>query len=215
MTETVLPPTVNPDSGARRWSSIGRALPGTELRAVGQDGASVPPGTPGELLVGGVPGVTLAAGYHRDPQATAAVFRDGWLHTGDLVQLDGDGFAYFVDRAKDMIKRSGENVSAGEIERVAADHPAVAECAAIGVPDPGRDEASVLVAVPAAGRVPSPDELIAWCAGRLAPYKVPGSVVFTSALPRTSVGKIAKARLRTQLLSPSPESPQTSPQEDA
>jgi crotonobetaine/carnitine-CoA ligase len=224
MTETVLPPTVNPDSPARRWSSIGRRLPGAVLRVAGADGAPVPPGTPGELLVGGVPGVTLAAGYFRDPRATAAAFRDGWLRTGDLARLDGDGFAYFVDRVKDMIKRSGENVSAGEIERVAADHPAVAECAAIGVPDPLRDEAIVLVAVPAPGTAPRPDELIAWCAGRLAPYKVPGSVVFTDALPRTSVGKIAKARLRAQLLpaspappeSPeSPESPQTSPQENA
>lgn len=215
MTETVLPPTVNPDSAARRWSSIGRALPGVELRAADQNGAPVPPGTPGELLVGGVPGVTLAAGYYRDPRATAAAFRDGWLHTGDLVRLNGDGFAYFVDRAKDMIKRSGENVSAGEIERVAADHPAVAECAAIGVPDPVRDEAIILVAVPAAGTAPRPDELIAWCAGRLASYKVPGSVVFTDALPRTSVGKIAKAQLRTQFLPASPKSPHTCPQEDA
>ena len=239
MTETVLPPTINPDSPARRWSSIGRRLPGAELRVTDADGAPVSPGTPGELLVGGVPGVTLAAGYYRDPQATAAAFRDGWLHTGDLARLDDDGFAYFVDRAKDMIKRSGENVSAGEIERVAADHPAVLECAAIGVPDPLRDEAIVLVAVPAPGTAPRPDELIAWCAGRLAPYKVPGSVVFTAALPRTSVGKIAKARLRAQLrpapallpaspplpaspflpasppLPASPESPQHSPQEDA
>jgi carnitine-CoA ligase len=215
MTETVLPPTVNPDSAARRWSSIGRALPGLKLRAAGQDGAPVPDGAPGELLVGGVPGVTLAAGYYRDPGATAAAFREGWLHTGDLVRLHGDGFAYFVDRAKDMIKRSGENVSAGEIERVAASHPAVAECAAIGVPDPVRDEAIVLVAVPEPGTALRPDELIAWCASRLAPFKVPGSVVFTGALPRTSVGKIAKAQLRTQLLPASPASAQTSPQEDA
>lgn len=215
MTETVLPPTVNPDSAARRWSSIGRALPGVELRAADQDGAPVPPGTPGELLVSGVPGVTLAAGYYRDPRATAAAFRDGWLHTGDLVRRSGDGFAYFVDRAKDMIKRSGENVSAGEIERVAADHPAVAECAAIGVPDPIRDEAIILVAVPAAGTAPRPEELIAWCADRLAPYKVPGSVLFTDALPRTSVGKVAKAQLRTQFLPAPPESPRISSQENA
>ena len=199
MTETVLPPTVNPDSAARRWSSIGRPLPGVGLRVVGDDGAPVPPGTPGELQVGGAPGVTLAAGYYNDPHATAAAFRDGWLRTGDLAWLDRDGFAYFTDRAKDMIKRSGENVSAGEIERVAADHPAVSECAAIGVPDPVRDEAIVLVAVPAADADPQPDELIAWCADRLAPYKVPGSVVFTDALPRTSVGKIAKSQLRLRL----------------
>jgi len=114
-----------------------------------------------------------------------------------------------------MIKRSGENVSAGEIERVAADHPAVAECAAIGVPDPIRDEAIILVAVPAAGTAPRPEELIAWCADRLAPYKVPGSVLFTDALPRTSVGKVAKAQLRTQFLPAPPESPRISSQENA
>ncbi|MFY9888109.1 MAG: AMP-binding protein [Streptosporangiaceae bacterium] len=215
MTETVLPPTVNPDSPERRWPSIGRALPGVTLRVAGENGTPVPPGTAGELLVRGVPGVTLAAGYYRDPDATAAAFRDGWLHTGDLARLDGDGFAYFVDRAKDMIKRSGENVSAGEIERVAAGHPAIAECAAIGVPDPVRDEAIVLIAVPAPGTAPRPDELIAWCAGRLAPYKVPASVVFTGALPRTSVGKIAKAQLRSQFLPVSPTASQARHQEDA
>ena len=84
MTETVLPPTVNPDSPSRRWSSIGRRLPGVKLRVTDADGAPVPAGTPGELLVGGVPGVTLAAGYYRDPQATEAAFGGGWLRTGDL-----------------------------------------------------------------------------------------------------------------------------------
>ena len=215
MTETVLPPTVNPDSDERRWHSIGRPLPGVHVRVVTEDEAPALPGTPGELLVGGVPGVTLAAGYYNDPQATAFTFRDGWLHTGDLARLDPDGFAYFIDRAKDMIKRSGENVSAGEIERVAADHPAIAECAAIGVPDPVRDESIVLVAVPVAGAAISQDELTAWCAARLAPYKVPGSVIITGALPRTSVGKIAKARLRAQLVPAPSLTPQASHQEDA
>ncbi len=215
MTETVLPPTVNPDSAERRWHSIGRALPGVEFRVVAKDGSLSPCGTPGELLVHGAPGVTLAAGYYRDPQATAATFQDGWLHTGDLVRLDDNGFAYFVDRAKDMIKRSGENVSAGEIERVAADHPEIAECAAIGVPDPVRDEAIVLVAVPTPGTCPSPEDVIAWCAGRLAPYKVPGAVIFADVLPRTSVGKIAKGRLRAQLIPGSPKTPQLSHKEDA
>ena len=208
MTETVLPPTINPDSPARRWASIGPALPGVELRIAADDGTLAPPGSAGELLVAGTPGVTLAAGYYADPQATAATFRDGWLHTGDLARLDTDGFAYFVDRAKDMIKRAGENVSAGEIERVAAEHPAVAECAAVGVPDRVRDEAIALIAVRTPGPAgagsgePSADELIAWCAQRLAPYKVPSSVVFLDALPRTSVGKIAKQALRAQLASP-------------
>lgn len=210
MTETVLPPTMNPDSAQRRWHSIGRPLPGVTVRVTGEDGAPVPAGTPGELQVRGTPGVTLAAGYYQDPAATAAAFRDGWLHTGDLARIDADGFAYFVDRAKDMIKRSGENVSAGEIERVAAEHPAVAECAVVGVPDPVRDEAIVLVAVTRSGAAVSQDELIGWCAARLAAYKVPGTVVFAGALPRTSVGKIAKAQIRTQLL-PDPAAPTRDP----
>jgi carnitine-CoA ligase len=216
MTETVLPPTINPDTAERCWHSIGRPLPGVRLRLARADGTTPDPGEPGELLVAGVSGVTLAAGYYRDPVATAATFRDGWLYTGDLARLADDGYFYFVDRAKDMIKRSGENVSAGEIERVAAEHPAIAECAAIGVPDPLRDEAIVLVVVAAPDTRPDPAELIAWCAGRLAPYKVPSSVVFTDALPRTSVGKIAKARLRSRLVPDSlPPTPQTSPVEDA
>ena len=201
MTETVLPPTVNPDSPERRWPSIGRALPGVRLRIAGPDGIPQPPGTVGELLVSGQAGVTVAAGYYGDPAATAATFRDGWLHTGDLARIDGDGFAYFVDRAKDMIKRSGENVSAGEIERVAAGHEGVAECAAIGVPDPVRDEAIVLVAVRAPTASVTAGELLGFCAARLAAYKVPSSVVFVDRLPRTSVGKIRKQALRS-LISP-------------
>jgi crotonobetaine/carnitine-CoA ligase len=196
MTETVLPPTVNPDDATRRWDSIGRPLPGVRIDLRDQDGTLVEgPGT-GEMVVRGRPGLTLAGGYWNNDRATHEVFTEDGLRTGDLARRTADGFLHFVDRSKDMIKRAGENVSAGEIERVANEHPAVAESAAIGVPDPVRDEAIVLVAAVRPGHRPSADDLIEWCARRLSPFKVPGTVVFVDALPRTSVGKIRKAELR-------------------
>lgn len=196
MTETVLPPTMNPDSGQRRWHSIGRPLPGVTLGVVDETGAPVPPGNPGELLVGGVPGQTLAAGYLNRPDVTEATFGGGWLRTGDLVRADPDGFLYFVDRTKDMIKRSGENISAGEIERVVNEHPAVLECAAVGVPDPVRDEAIVVCVVPRPGHRADPGDLVEWCRARLSAYKVPSVIEVVDTLPRTSVGKIRKDVLR-------------------
>ncbi|WP_051899019.1 class I adenylate-forming enzyme family protein [Sciscionella sediminilitoris] len=201
MTETVLP-TMNPDGADRRWHSIGRPLPGVSLVLAGEDGAPVADGQPGEIRVRGVPGETIAAGYWRDPAATKATFGDGLLRTGDLAYRDADGFLYFVDRAKDMIKRGGENVATGEIERVAGDHPAVAECAAVGIPDPVYDEAILLAVVLEPGAEPGARDILAWCRERLAAHKVPAQVRFLSSLPRTSVGKIRKAELRRTEESP-------------
>ena len=197
MTETVLPPTMNPDDETRQWDSIGRPLPGVTVELVDAQGATVTGEGTGEMCIGGRPGSTLAAGYWRNGDATRETFTDRGLRTGDLARRAGDGFLYFVDRSKDMIKRAGENVSVGEIERVVGDHPAVAECAAIGVPDPVRDEAIVLVAVVRAGRHLTTDDLHSWCTERLSSFKVPSSVVFVDALPRTSVGKIRKSALRS------------------
>lgn len=197
MTETVLPPTMNPNSGQRRWNSIGRALPGVTITLADEDGNPVPEGETGEIQVHGRPGDTIANGYWRNRKATEDTFGDGVLRTGDLARRDADGFLYFVDRTKDIIKRSGENISAGEIERVAAEHPAVAECAVLGVPDPIHDEAALLVVVRAPEATASAEEVIAWCAERLAAFKVPARVHFVSALPRTSVGKIRKSELRS------------------
>lgn len=197
MTETVLPPTVNPNDDTRRWDSIGRPLPGVDVDLLDESGAVVTtPGAVGEMRIGGQPGRTLAAGYWQSPQATAETFTPAGLRTGDLARRDADGFLYFVDRSKDMIKRGGENVSAGEVERVAGEHPAVAECAAVAIPDPVRDEAVLLVVVPRPGTQVGEGELLEWCRQRLSPFKVPSRVVFTGALPRTSVGKIRKPELR-------------------
>ena len=196
MTETVVPPTMNPLYGERRGMSIGRPVPTARLRIADQRGGDVAVGEPGELLVHGEPGATLMTGYLNDPDATADALRDGWLHTGDTVRADADGYLYFVDRRKDLIKRAGENVASTEVERVLNEHPAVFESAVIGIPDPVRDEAIHAVVVLREGAVLTADELIGHCRERLAKFKVPDSVEFTGSLPRTSVGKIQKHMLR-------------------
>lgn len=197
MTETVLPPTMNPPDEDRRPGSIGQELPGVRIDLVDPDGQPVQPGGTGEIVVSGRRGETLADGYWNNPDATAGAFTAAGLRTGDLARRDDDGFFYFVDRAKDMIKRGGENVSASEIERVAAEHRAVAECAAIGIPDPIRDEAIKLVVVLRPGQQATGEEIIGWCRDRLSAFKVPSVVEFIDRLPRTSVGKIRKSALRT------------------
>jgi crotonobetaine/carnitine-CoA ligase len=196
MTETVVPPTMNPLHERRRGTSIGRPVPSARLRVVGEDGQDVPPGEPGELLVHGEPGHSLMVGYLDDPEATAAVLRDGWLHTGDTVRADADGYLYFVDRRKDMIKRAGENVASSEVERVVDDHPGVFQSAAVGMPDAMRDEAIHVFVVRNPGSDITADQLIAYCMQRLAKFKVPDAVEFVDDLPRTSVGKIQKNHLR-------------------
>lgn len=136
------------------------------------------------------------SGYLDNPEATADSLRDGWLHTGDTVCADEDGYLHFVDRRKDLIKRAGENVSSGEVERVVNEHPAVYEAAAIGVPDEMRDEAiRVFVSTHPDEKVTAA-ELIDWCARRLSKFKVPDAVEFRDSLPHTSVGKIQKHLLR-------------------
>lgn len=197
MTETVLPPTMNPVDRSRRWDSIGKQLPGVHIDLLGPEGRQVQPGQVGEIVVSGRRGVIVADGYWNNPDATAETFAASGVRTGDLARRDDEGFFYFVDRAKDMIKRGGENVSAGEIERVAAEHPAIGECAAVGIPDAIRDEAIKLVVVLRHGQQASSEDIIRWCRERLSPFKVPSVVAFVAELPRTSVGKVQKSALRT------------------
>lgn len=199
MTETVVPPFVNPLDDRRRWDALGLPLPGVRVRVVDPQGVPVPPGVAGELQIGGTRGVDVALGYDGRPEATAALFDGEWMRTGDLVQLDGSGRARFVDRTKDMIKRAGENISAGEIEQVLGTHPAVLESAVHGTPDPVYDEAVVAHVVLRPGAGVEPAELIAWCRERLARFKVPQQVLVRTELPRSSVGKIRKDVLRNGL----------------
>ncbi len=197
MTETVGPPVMNPLLGTRHPESIGRPALGYACRVVRADGTSAEAGEPGELLVGGVRGLSLMAGYLHDEEATAEAMHDGWLHTGDVVTADEYGFLRFVDRQKDMIKRAGENVAASEVEAVLLAHPAVRDAAVVGIPDTMRDEQIVAFVVPAERDALRPDELLAWCSDRLAKFRVPSIIESVDQLPRTAVGKIQKHQLRS------------------
>lgn len=210
MTETVVPPTMNPVSEERRWDSIGRPLPGISIDLVQPDGRV--DADHGEMRVRGVFGRTLAAGYWGDPEATAATFTQDGLRTGDLATRDGGGFLFFVDRVKDVIKRSGENISASEVERVLSEHESVDDCAVVGMPDEIRDEAVAAAVVLEAGASVDQAALTAWCQARLSSFKVPTVIRFLDSLPRTSVGKIRKVELRRLLAEPLP--PLTDPPAD-
>ena len=198
MTEQLGHPLSNPLDYPRDNMTIGLPSLGWQIRIVDEAGEDVPEGQAGQLLVRGELGLSLMLGYFKNPDATAEAIRDGWLWTGDNVRVREDGYAVFVDRAKDMIKRSGENVAAGEVEEALKAHPAVFDAAVIGVPDPIRDEAILALVIPGEGIAPTEAELIAWCAERLARFRVPERVIFRTELPRTSVGKIQKHLLRAE-----------------
>jgi crotonobetaine/carnitine-CoA ligase len=200
MTETMGPPLMNPLHGERRNWSVGKPIGDYEIALVDESGEIVVSGQEGEIAVKGVPGKTLMLGYFKNPQATVDTLRNGWLYTGDNAIRDEDGYYRFVDRKKDMIKRSGENISAGEVENVVMQHPAVFECAVIGLPDELRDEAIVAVVVLNPGRDVTAVEVIDFCADKLARFRVPGRVVFEESLPKTSVGKIQKHLIREALI---------------
>jgi fatty-acyl-CoA synthase len=149
----------------------------------------------GELWVRG-PGVF--AGYFRDPQATAAALAGGWLHTGDLVERNGDGFIRVVDRLKDIYISGGENVAPAQVEAVLLAHPAVAEAAVVGEPHERWGETGAAYVVVRQGRVTDEEELLEHCGQHLARFKVPGRIEFVSRLPRTALNKVARGRLRQQ-----------------
>lgn len=191
--------TVSPIAGPRKWPSIGLPSPGRRLMLVDAEGEEVAPGEVGEITVLGDPGRDILLGYYGDEAATAAALRDGRLHTGDNAYADEDGYLYFFDRKKDMIKRAGENVSAIEVEATLIDHPGIAEAAVVGVPDDIRDEAVAAVVVASASGALSADEVMEYCRGHLSKFKVPTVVRFVEELPKTSIGKIRKDELRKLL----------------
>jgi acyl-CoA synthetase (AMP-forming)/AMP-acid ligase II len=176
-----------------RHRGAGRAAIGCEVRVVDADGREVPRGEVGEVAVRG-PGVMM--GYWNKPVETAAAVRDGWMHTGDGARMDADGFIYIVDRMKDMIVTGGENVYSVETESALATHPAVAVCAVIGVPSEQWGEAVHAFVVLKPGHDATPDELIAHCKTRIAPYKCPRTVDFIDAMPLSGAGKVLKTTLR-------------------
>jgi len=192
MTETMSLPLMQPLDLPRKPLSMGMPVLGYECRVVDESSKETAVGTVGELIVKGIPGVSLMKGYFKNDKATAETLRDGWLYSGDQAYMDEDGCFYFVDRKKDMIKRAGENVSASEVEEALKQHPSVFDAAVVAVPDPVRDQAIKAYVMVKDGAATTADDLIAWCRERLSGFKVPEVVEFRDAFPRTSVGKIQK-----------------------
>ena len=177
-------------------SRTGRPFISVELKVVREDGSEVEADDTevGEIIV---KGPTVTPGYWKNPEATAEAIRGGWLHTGDLAVIDGEGYVNIVDRKKDMIITGGENVYSTEVEYVLYEHPGVLECAVIGTPDEKWGEAVTACVVLKPGvAAPAESELASFVKERLAHYKAPKIVRFLDALPRTGSGKIYKKGLR-------------------
>lgn len=180
-------------------TSSGRAIPGVEVRIAGEDGADVPTGEPGEIVVRGF---NVMQGYFEDPERTAeAIDPDGWLHTGDVGTMDARGYIDITDRTKDMFICGGFNAYPAEIESTLTEHPAVAQAAVVGVPDERLGEVGFAWLVPATGvDPPSEADVVAWSRERMANFKAPRHVRWTSALPLNPSGKIQKFVLRDDAL---------------
>jgi long-chain acyl-CoA synthetase len=177
----------------KRLASAGRTIMGVEARIVDSDDKEVAPGTVGEIVARG-PNVMV--GYWKLPQETEETLRGGWLHTGDLGYMDEDGYIFLVDRRKDMIVSGGENVFSVEVENVLYQHPAILETAVIGIPSQQWGEAVHAVVVLKPGQTATEQEIIDFCRKEIAGYKVPRSIEFAEALPKSGAGKILKRNLR-------------------
>jgi len=181
----------NPTDDSEQRGTVGLPLPNTEVKLLNEEGQEVALGQPGELCCRGP---QVMKGYWERPEETANAIRQGWLHTGDMAIMKEDGFFKIVDRIKDMIIVSGFNVYPNEIEDVMAQHPAVLECAAIGVPDEKSGEVVKLFVVKKADV--SENELRDFAKKSLTAYKIPRSVEFRDELPKSNVGKILRRKLR-------------------
>jgi long-chain acyl-CoA synthetase len=183
-----------------KLGSIGMPIENVEMQAIDRDGKEVAPGVVGELVIRG-PNVML--GYWNRPVETAQVLKNGWFHTGDLGWMDEDGYFYIVDRLKDMINVSGFKVYPNEVERVLATHPAVAEVAVYGVPDPVKGEIVKANILLKSGQLLLAEDAIAFCSERIAAYKVPHLIQFVDSLPKNATGKVLKRLLRESHTQPS------------
>ncbi|GAA4098114.1 long-chain fatty acid--CoA ligase [Actinomadura miaoliensis] len=186
----------------------------SDVRVVGPDMRAVPPGETGEVVV---KGPHVMPGYWGLPEETAGVFTDGWFHSGDAARVDEDGYAYIVDRIKDMIVSGGENIYPAEVENAILADPDVLECAVIGVPDDTWGEVGRAIVVPRPGSALTAERVLAPLSDRLAKYKIPKSVVFADAIPRNAAGKVLKARLRAEhgAAGPGSAAPASRPAEQA
>jgi fatty-acyl-CoA synthase len=179
-----------------RLPSAGRPTPLTRVEIMDDDGRLLGPGQRGEIVVRGP---LVMAGYYKDPAASAEAARYGWHHTGDLGYLDEGNYLFIVDRAKDMIITGGFNVYSAEVEQVISAHPAVQDCAVIGLPDEKWGERVTAVVQPRPGQAVTPDEIRTFVKARLGSVKTPKQVELWADLPRSKVGKVLKAEIKSQL----------------
>jgi long-chain acyl-CoA synthetase len=196
LTETSPVLTFNPLTGLSKDGTIGIPVPSTEVKCVDAKGKEVPVGEPGEIIARG-PQIML--GYWQRPEETKEALKNGWLHTGDIAQMDADGYFKIVDRKKDMILVSGFNVYPNEVEEQIAAVPGVLEVGVIGVPDDKTGEkvqAYIVASVPA----PTEEQIIAHCRANLAAYKIPHGIKFVDELPKSPIGKILRRELRAGVM---------------
>ena len=211
LSETSPATHVNPVEGERRAGSIGIPLPDTDQRVVDLETGRRVLGT-GEVGELSVRGPQVMLGYYHQPEETALVLEDGWFRTGDVARIDADGYAYIVDRKKDMINVSGMKVYPREVEEVLFQHPSVADAAVIGVPDAEHGEVVKAFVVRKPGTTVTAAELQAFVRERIAHFKAPRSVDFRDSLPRTGVQKVLRRVLRDETLAAAaPPAPATGP----
>jgi acyl-CoA synthetase (AMP-forming)/AMP-acid ligase II len=191
--------------------AFGRAQPGVEVRVVDDADVDVADGSDGEMIVrhsAATPRKDFFSGYLDDPAATEAAWRNGWFHTGDIVRRSPDGMLHFVDRRKNIIRRSGENIAAAEVEALLQTHPLIEQVAVLAVPDELREEEVLACIVLRNGALAEPDidaavrTLFAFCHARLAYYKAPGWVWVTDRIPTTATQKIQKHQIFAQGVDP-------------
>jgi len=183
------------EDALRKVGSVGKPIFHSEMRLVDENGRDVPTGSTGELII---KGDHVCAGYWNNEEATRQSLKDGWFHTGDMARMDEEGYFYIAGRFKDMIISGGENVYAAEVEALFREHPAVADAALIGQPDEKWGEVGVMIVACKPGQTVSAGELLQFCTGRLAKYKLPKRIEFVDALPYSPYGKVIKAELKKQ-----------------
>ncbi|MBM07695.1 MAG: acyl-CoA synthetase [Oceanibulbus sp.] len=194
---TVLPPAHHSaDDAAMRIGTCGFARTGMQVQVQNAEGQEVAPGETGEVAV---IGPAVFAGYHNNPEANNKAFRNGWFLTGDLGHMDAKGFLYLTDRASDMYISGGSNIYPREIEEKILQHPAINECAVLGIPDPTWGEVGIAICV-AQGDTPEAADLLKWLGAKVPRYKIPKSILFWDELPKSGYGKITKKLIRAELI---------------
>jgi crotonobetaine/carnitine-CoA ligase len=200
MTEISSPIVSEPNPA--KPGTCGTIRPGVDVRLVDENDCEVAIGAVGEMLVRTDRPFAMNSGYHKNPEATAKAWRNGWFHTGDAFRRDADGYYYFVDRVKDAIRRRGENISSFEVENDIVAHPDVREAAVIGVPSEYSEDEVMAVIAPVPGRSIDRAALMGFLETRLPYFMVPRYIRILDELPKTPTAKVMKAELRKDGITP-------------